>query len=52
MVLGIIQVVLEEKEEEVLRTHLVVMVVLQERLEIMVVVFPMFHNMEWDRMAK
>ena len=47
-----VEQVMEEKEDQVLITHLVVMVVLQVRLEIMVVVLPMFHNMEWDRMAK
>ena len=52
VVLGKVLLVMEEKEDQVLRTHLVVMVVLQVRLEIMVVVLPMFHNMDRDRMAK
>ena len=52
VVLGKVLLVLEEKEGQVLRTHLVVMVVFQVRLEIMVVVLPLFHNMEWVKMVK
>ena len=41
-----------EKEDQVLITHLVVMVLLQAMLEIMVVVLPLLQTMDRDRMVK
>ena len=47
-----VEQVMEEKEDQVLITHLVVMVVLQVKLEVMVVVLPMFQDLEWVKMVK
>ena len=52
VVLLMMEQVLVEKEDQVLITHLVVMVLLQVRLEIMVVVLPLFQTMDRDRMVK